>query len=112
MKIFKHFDEYKKNEAMFLAIGFFDGVHLGHQKILKTLVSKAKTQGYPSSVITFSFHPLKLLNYSHGKLLIMPLEQKLNYFNQIGVDYVFVLDFNKHIEIGRASCRERVYVLV
>lgn len=97
MKTFNNFDEYKRKKPLFLTIGFFDGVHLGHQKILKTLVKKAKAEGYPSAVITFSFHPLKLLNYSHGKLLIMPLEQKLHYFEQLGVDYVFVLDFNKHI---------------
>ena len=97
MKTFSHFDEYKKKEPLFLTIGFFDGVHLGHRKILKTLVSKAKSSGYQSAVFTFSFHPLKVLNYSHGKLLITPLEQKLNYFYQLGVDYVFVLDFNKHV---------------
>ncbi len=97
MKTFSHFDEYKKSKPLFLTIGFFDGVHLGHQKILKTLVKKAKSGGYPSAVFTFSFHPLKLLNYSHGKLLIMPLEQKLTYFEQLGIDYAFVLDFNKHV---------------
>lgn len=97
MKIFNNFDEYTKSKPLFLTIGFFDGVHLGHEKILTTLVKKAKSEGYPSAVITFSFHPLKLLNYSHGKLLIMPLEQKLDYFKKIGVDYAFVLDFNKHI---------------
>jgi riboflavin kinase/FMN adenylyltransferase len=97
MKIFDNFDEYNKKEPLFLTIGFFDGVHLGHQRILKTLVSKAKAAGYPSAVITFSFHPLKLLNYSHGALLITSLEQKLNYFKQLGVDYTFVLDFNKHV---------------
>jgi len=97
MKIFGDFEEYKNKKPLFLTIGFFDGVHLGHQKIIKTLVKKAKSEGYPSAVITFSFHPLKLLSYSHGKLLIMPLEQKLNYFKQLGIDYVFVLDFNKHI---------------
>ncbi len=96
MKIFNNFDEYAKSEPIFLTIGFFDGVHLGHQKIIKTLVKKAKAEGEPSAVITFSFHPLKLLSYSHGKLLIMSLEQKLHYFKQLGIDYVFVLDFNKH----------------
>ncbi len=67
------------------------------RKSLKPSSSKAKSEGYPSAVFTFSFHPLKVLNYSHGKLLITPLEQKLNYFEQLGIDYVFVLDFNKHI---------------
>jgi len=97
MKLFNNFDEYTKRKPLFLTIGFFDGVHLGHQKILKTLVKKAKAERYPSAVITFSFHPLKLLSYSHGKLLVMPLEQKLHYFERLGVDYAFVLDFNKHI---------------
>jgi riboflavin kinase/FMN adenylyltransferase len=97
MKIFGDFKEYKNKEPLFLTIGFFDGVHLGHQKIIKKIVKEAKLKDYPSAVITFSFHPLKLLNYSHGKLLIMPLEQKLRYFEELGVDYVFVLDFNKHI---------------
>ncbi|MDD5454945.1 MAG: bifunctional riboflavin kinase/FAD synthetase [Candidatus Ratteibacteria bacterium] len=97
MKIFTHFDEYKGKKPLYLTIGFFDGVHRGHQKIIKKLVKEARIKRYPSAVITFSFHPLKLLNYSHGKLLIMPLEQKLNYFEQLGVDYAFVLDFNKHV---------------
>lgn len=103
MKVFSHFDEYKKKKALFLTIGFFDGVHLGHRKIIRTLITKAKSAGYSSAVITFSFHPLKLLNYSHGALLITPLRQKLNYFEKLGVDYAFVLDFNKHIVQMRAK---------
>ena len=103
MKIFNNFDEYTKSEPLFLTIGFFDGVHLGHQKILKNLVKKAKSAGCPSALITFSFHPLKLLNYSHGKLLIMPFGQKLNCFDRLGVDYAFVLDFNKHVVDMRAK---------
>lgn len=103
MKIFSNFNEYRKKESLFLTIGFFDGVHLGHQKILKTIISKAKSQNHPSAVITFSFHPLKVLNYSHGKLLITPLEQKLDYFEKLGVDYAFVLDFNKHVAQTQAN---------
>lgn len=97
MKIFSEFDEYKKSGEMFLAIGFFDGVHLGHQKILKTLVNKAKSQNYPSAVITFSFHPFKSRSSSNEPLAISSLKQRLNYIEQLGLDYVFVVDFNKSV---------------
>ncbi len=106
MKVFSKFGEYKKKAELFLTIGFFDGIHLGHQKILKTLVSKSKSQGYPSAVVTFSFHPFKSLDSSNpatkdkaGRhpLAILPLKQRLNYIDQLGLDYAFVLDFNKNI---------------
>lgn len=97
MKIFESFKEYKENKELFLSIGFFDGIHLGHRQVLKTLVDSAKSGNYPSAVVTFSFHPFKHAGFSKQPFAILPLKQRLNYIEQLGVDYTFVLDFSEHI---------------
>jgi riboflavin kinase/FMN adenylyltransferase len=97
MKILESFNEYKENKELFLSIGFFDGIHLGHQQVLKILVHNARSNNCPSAVVTFSFHPFKALGSSRQPFSILPLKQRLNYIEQMGVDYTFVLDFNKKI---------------
>ena len=79
-----------------LTIGVFDGVHLGHQKILSSLKEKAKENHLISMVLTFSEHPDKLL---HKKpiLLIQTLNQRLETIRKFGIDKTVVIDSTKRI---------------
>ena len=64
MEIFKNLDEFQSEKFSILTIGTFDGVHLGHQKILKKLNKEAKENNLESTVLTFFPHPRTILNPS------------------------------------------------
>lgn len=78
-------------------IGNFDGVHKGHQKIIKTLVRKAKKVNGHSVVFTYGKHPLKVLkpHLKQFPLLMTPLKQKLALFEELGVSVVMVIPFSR-----------------
>jgi riboflavin kinase/FMN adenylyltransferase len=75
-------------------IGNYDGVHLGHQAILRTVVEEARARGVESLVITFEPHPLAVLAPHRKPPLIQTRRQKLDSFERAGVDGVLVLDFD------------------
>lgn len=79
-----------------LTIGFFDGVHLGHQKIIKKVVKKAKIKGLQSCVITFDSHPSELFSGRKVKFLTC-WEEKKQIFHSLGVDIVQVFTFTPQL---------------
>ena len=85
-----------KQTDMSLCLGFFDGVHQGHQVVIKNAVNYAKKNGLKSALITFVEHPLCLL---HGFEIsyISTLEEKLRLIKNLGVDVVYLLEFNREL---------------
>jgi riboflavin kinase/FMN adenylyltransferase len=79
--------------APVITVGNFDGVHLGHQAIFRTLRERALEIGGSSVVITFAPHPLKLLAPQHCPLLITPTPQKLALIHACQPDLVVCLPF-------------------
>src|SRR5690554_4534826 len=78
VKIFKDFDAVEEIPFPVLTIGTFDGVHLGHQKIIKQLNDVAEKHGGESVLFTFYPHPrLVLFPESHGLKLIQTQEEKV-----------------------------------
>jgi riboflavin kinase / FMN adenylyltransferase len=77
-----------------VSIGNFDGLHLGHQKILKTVVKRAKELGLRSVVMTFSPHPMRVLAPQRPLRLISTLEQKIRLIEETGIDLTFVAKFD------------------
>ncbi|MBQ2645360.1 riboflavin biosynthesis protein RibF [bacterium] len=86
--------EYVNNIS--LALGFFDGIHLGHAVVINNAVKFAKQNGAKSGVILFNSHPREFFN---GKKIknIIEFNDKINKLNQLGVDYVFLLNFDADI---------------
>lgn len=78
-----------------LAIGFFDGVHLGHQHILRQTISDASQQGGLSVAVTFDQHPSAIVAPSRLPPLIYPLSKKLEVLASLGLDAACVLHFDK-----------------
>lgn len=77
-----------------LAVGFFDGVHLGHQQVINRAIEHAKEKGVKSAVMTFDPHPSIVLGGRNEKVFyITPLEQKIEKLKALGVDTVFVVNF-------------------
>ena len=86
MKILEMKDLNHYSDISCVTLGFFDGVHVGHQAILNALVDTAKRKNYKSVVITFDESVLELFKMSKN---IISVTDKMSYLEDIGVDYVF-----------------------
>ena len=75
-----------------LALGFFDGVHLGHQAVINCAVDFTRDNDCQSAVVTFREHPYCYFKGSSPKY-ILTLEDKYKYIEKLGVDYLIELDF-------------------
>jgi riboflavin kinase/FMN adenylyltransferase len=107
VKIFQGFDELTKIPNPVLTIGTFDGVHLGHQKIINQLNEEAEKVGGESVLFTFYPHPrMVLFPESHGLKLIQTQVEKLEKLERMGLKNVIVHPFTK--EFSRLSATEFV----
>lgn len=85
-------------EATSLAIGFFDGVHRGHQAVIKQAQQKATALGVKSAVMTFDPHPSIVLGGRNERVFyITLLEEKLAILEKLGVDVVYVAHFTSEL---------------
>lgn len=78
-------------------IGMFDGVHLGHQSLLRSLVTVARTRNERSLVITFSNHPLSVVRPDAAPRLLCTPEQKRKLLFDAGVDTISILEFTSRL---------------
>lgn len=87
------------------AIGFFDGIHKGHQAVISEAVKKAKAQQKLSAVISFHPHPSVILkNPTEQVRYITTIEEKEKLLQQMGVDLLYIITFNK--ELSQLSPRD------
>jgi riboflavin kinase / FMN adenylyltransferase len=94
------------SEGSSVTIGNFDGVHLGHQTLIRRVRDKARNRGRKSVVITFDPHPLRVLLGRKTPPFITMTEQKLELISTLGVDYTLCLRFTK--EMGAMEPEEFV----
>jgi riboflavin kinase/FMN adenylyltransferase len=85
-------------------IGFFDGVHRGHQFLIANVMEEARKAGLQSLVITFDRHPRQVLSQNYQPRLLTTLERKLQLLSLTGVDNVAVLHFTK--DMAALSARD------
>ena len=78
-----------KHKHCVATIGNFDGVHIGHQVILRTLTQQAQQHNVPSCVITFEPHPKAYLNRSDAPLRLSSLREKYMLLAESGVDQLY-----------------------
>jgi len=94
MQIFRHIPATLQSPCA-LAIGNFDGLHLGHQVLLSKLIQVAKTQHLISAVITFEPHPREFFTPESAPTRLCSLREKLEHFATAGVERVYVCRFNQ-----------------
>lgn len=97
MIVFNSLDEIKDIEPCVIAVGNFDGVHLGHQAIIKKAINDAKGEGIKSAVFTFSNHPRNLLKEKDSVKNILYAEDKQKIIEDLGIDYMFNIPFTDEI---------------
>lgn len=91
---FLSFDEIRLENA-WATIGMFDGVHLGHQAILKPLVEQAHAAGNPAVVVTFFPHPIVVLRGVNDEIYLTSPEERARLIHDLGVDAVVTLAFDR-----------------
>jgi riboflavin kinase/FMN adenylyltransferase len=94
LKQFKSIFEFSSVKKTIITLGTFDGVHLGHQAILKKLVCATENGTYESLVLTFYPHPRMVLNQEGAMHLLNTIEEKTILLEKFGVDHLIVHPFD------------------
>ena len=109
MELIRGLHNLKKQPGCILTIGNFDGVHLGHQEILKKLVSKSKKMGLPSLVVSFSVTPETF--FGRPKARLSSFRDKHLFLESMGVDKHLLIRFNKSFsELSASSFINQILV--
>ena len=103
MQILSNLFEIKLSKATIATIGTFDGIHIGHQKILNSLARFARENSLKSVVITFDPHPRKVINKKNSIELINTIEEKKEKLKTLGIDYLIVQKFDEKFSETEAN---------
>jgi riboflavin kinase/FMN adenylyltransferase len=96
VKVYRDFEEVGNIPNAVLTIGTFDGVHLGHQKIIERLKSEAKKTNGETVLFTFFPHPRMVINpTNHGLKLIQTEAEKIENLERLGLDHLIIFPFTK-----------------
>jgi len=82
-------------ESSVVSIGNFDGLHLGHRQILRTVTEQARQRGIASAAMTFDPHPVRFLAPNRAPKLISTIEQKKRLIESVGIDVLFLVHFDE-----------------
>ncbi|MEJ8606519.1 bifunctional riboflavin kinase/FAD synthetase [Riemerella anatipestifer] len=95
MKVISSISEYKNTSPTALSIGMFDGVHLGHQSIIKNLKEISDEKKLSSGLLTFWPHPRTIFNPNENLKLLNTLTEKTSLIENLGVDFLFLQSFDE-----------------
>ncbi len=95
MRIFRELSEVVRDDNNIVTLGTFDGIHLGHKKIIKEVVNKAADYGAESFLITFHPHPRKIISRGHNIKLLNTSTEKLEMFKSLGIKNLLIINFTK-----------------
>lgn len=106
METIQGISKFKNTLPTAITIGTFDGVHIGHRKILERLINSAKKAGLNSVLVTFFPHPRMVLQKESNIKLLNTLDEKIEILEELGLNYIIVHPFTK--EFSRLSAIEFV----
>jgi len=95
LKIIQTISNFNSLEKTVVTIGTFDGIHIGHQKILKDLIETAKKENKKSVLLTFFPHPRMVLQKEVTIQLLNTIEEKSSLLEKMGLDYLIIHPFSK-----------------
>jgi len=103
MRLFHGTDNAEIQRPTVLTLGVFDGLHLGHQLIVRTVVERARETGAVPTVITFDPHPRAVLHPESAPPLLQTLYQKVEGFGVLGIEQTIVIRFDEKFSKTRAE---------
>ena len=106
MKIIQSIAAFDSSEKTIVTIGTFDGIHIGHKKILNNLIKTANKEGKKSVLLTFFPHPRMVLQKDKTILLLNTLDEKSTLLEKMGLDYLIIHPFSR--EFSRLSALDFV----
>lgn len=96
MQVFRDIDDFQYDKKSAITVGTFDGVHLGHRKIIEKLNSIKDSKELRSIIITFEPHPqIVLKNRAKDIRILTTLEEKLEIFEELKIDITYVINFTR-----------------
>ena len=96
MKIYNHLSDFNRLNNAAVTIGTFDGVHFGHQKIIRRLCELAKANGGESVILTFFPHPRLIIDPENQDLkMLNTIEEKARILEELGVDHLIITPFTR-----------------
>ncbi|MFV8355573.1 bifunctional riboflavin kinase/FAD synthetase [Flavobacterium sp. XS1P32] len=95
MKIFHSINDFNSTKKTILTLGTFDGVHIGHKKILKKITKNTENQKYESLVLTFFPHPRMVLQEHSDIKLLNTIDEKIDLLEQIGIENLVIHPFDE-----------------
>ncbi len=102
MKVYYSIEDVKPLAGSVVAIGIFDGVHVGHKKIIQETCRRARRLGLKSVLVTFDPHPLKVTRPAMNPATLISLGRRLALIGDMGIDIAIVVDFTKETASLRA----------
>lgn len=102
----KNIEKYEVLDPTVVTIGTFDGVHIGHQKIIKRLIDTGEQEGLKSVILTFFPHPRMVLQTDSGIKLINTIDERYKILDDLGLDYLLIKEFTK--EFSRLTAEDFV----
>jgi riboflavin kinase/FMN adenylyltransferase len=95
LKVIENYKKFNTTEKSIVTIGTFDGVHIGHQKIIEQLVATAKKENSQSVLLTFFPHPRMVLQKDNSIKLINSIEERIAFLEKTGLDCLIIHPFDK-----------------
>lgn len=109
MQLISELASFSLERETLLTVGVFDGVHLGHQHLIKKLIQQAATRNLLSVVVTFNSHPQNVLSPQTKLARLTTVEERTRLLRGLGVEHVVPLNFST--EVAALSAREFVSLL-
>ena len=110
MKIFNSITDFSSTKKTILTLGTFDGVHIGHRKILEKIIQKAKNDNYESLVLTFFPHPRMILQEQSNIKLLNTIDEKIVLLEEIGIENLVIHPFDE--QFSRLTAEEFVSTIL
>ncbi len=110
MEIIEKYSAGEKDAPFCIALGSFDGVHLGHQKLIRLLMEESRHFGTRSMVYTFSKHPRRVLSPGKPIYMLTDNTKRAEIMEGLGVDYMFLEDFSRIKDLGAEDFVKEVLI--
>jgi riboflavin kinase/FMN adenylyltransferase len=110
LKIFSSISEFNSTKKTIVTIGTFDGVHIGHQKIIEKLIQESKSSDSESLILTFFPHPRMVLHETSSIKLLNTINEKSSLLEKMGLDNLVIHPFDK--EFSNLSAEEFVKTIL